>query len=162
PRFRLLLHEQAAASVSTVVLLLVSLPLVFRLGRRGTMRSFLRALIACAAYFVFSMVSTDLGARGTLHPVVAAWSAAAIFGARGPRRTPSGWGSPRADAGGGPPRARSRGRRRHSSRPRRSRARGRARRGRASPTGSEWLRGARRPRSPPCAGRRCVGRRRAT
>jgi lipopolysaccharide export system permease protein len=83
PRFRVLLHEQPASSVSTVVLLLVGLPLVFRLGKRGTMRAFVRALVACGAFFVLSMVAVDLGARGTLNPVVAAWAAPVVFGALG-------------------------------------------------------------------------------
>jgi lipopolysaccharide export system permease protein len=83
PRFRLLLHEGAATSASTVVLLLVGVPLVFRLARRGTMRAFLRALVACAAYFLFSMVAKDLGARGTLNPVFAAWGADVVFGSLG-------------------------------------------------------------------------------
>jgi lipopolysaccharide export LptBFGC system permease protein LptF len=83
PRFRLLLHEQPASSASTIVLLLVGLPLAFRLGRRGTMRAFARALAACAAFVLVSMVATDLGARGTLNPVVAAWTADVVFGALG-------------------------------------------------------------------------------
>jgi lipopolysaccharide export system permease protein len=83
-RFRLLLHEQAAGSVSTVVLLLVGLPLVHHLRRRrGGLRVVAGVVAVCAGYFVTSTFATDLGSRGTLNPVLAAWVADVVFGALG-------------------------------------------------------------------------------
>ncbi|MFO0932905.1 MAG: LptF/LptG family permease [Planctomycetota bacterium] len=83
PRFRLLLHQQWAAPVSTLVLLLLGLPMVYRLGRSNVFRSFGATCGLTAAYFLADAVLTDMGARGALNPVVAAWAAHVVFGALG-------------------------------------------------------------------------------
>jgi lipopolysaccharide export LptBFGC system permease protein LptF len=83
PRFRLLLHQQWAAPLSTVVLLLLGLPLVIRLGRPRVFRSFLSTTGVVALYYLCDSVLTDVGARGALNAVVAAWSAHVVFGALG-------------------------------------------------------------------------------
>lgn len=83
PSFRLLLHQQWAAPVSVVVLLMLGLPLVFRLGRARVFRSFAAVNGVVAAYYLCDAVLTDLGARGALNPVVGAWGAHVVFGALG-------------------------------------------------------------------------------
>jgi lipopolysaccharide export system permease protein len=83
PRFRLLLHQQWAAPVGTLVLLLLGLPMVYRLGRSNVFRSFGATCALAAAYFLADAVLTDMGARGALNPVVAAWAAHVVFGALG-------------------------------------------------------------------------------
>lgn len=83
PRFRLLLHQQWAAPVSTLVLLLLGLPMVYRLGRANVFRAFGTTCALTAGYFLADAVLTDMGARGALNPVVAAWAAHVVFGALG-------------------------------------------------------------------------------
>lgn len=83
PRFRLLLHQQWAAPVSTLILLLLGLPMVYRLGRSNVFRSFGTTCALTAAYFLADAVLTDMGARGALNAVVAAWAAHVVFGALG-------------------------------------------------------------------------------
>ncbi|MCC7138689.1 MAG: LptF/LptG family permease [Planctomycetes bacterium] len=83
PRFRLLLHQQRAAPVAIVVLLLLGLPFVFHLGKGRMFRSFVGTVAVVAAYQLVDGVATDVGARGAINPVVAAWGAHVIFGALG-------------------------------------------------------------------------------
>lgn len=83
PRFRLLLHQQWAAPFGTFVLLLLGLPMVFRLGRGNVFRSFGATNGLVAGYYLTDAVLTDMGSRGALNPVVAAWAAHVIFGALG-------------------------------------------------------------------------------
>ena len=83
-RFTLLLHQQWAAPFGTLVMLLLGLPFAFRLGRRRPVfRAFGATLLLVALYVFFDAVATDMGARGTLNPIVAAWGAHVVFGALG-------------------------------------------------------------------------------
>jgi|GEM_PF-1853113 len=83
PRFRLLLHQQWAAPVGTFVLLLLGLPMVYRLGRANVFRTFGATNGLVAAYYLADAVLTDMGSRGALNPVVAAWAAHVVFAALG-------------------------------------------------------------------------------
>jgi lipopolysaccharide export system permease protein len=82
-RFTVLLHQQRASSVATLVLLLIGLPISWHLRRRGAFASFLKGLGVVSLYFFVDTIATDLGVRGTLAPVVAAWFANVVFGALG-------------------------------------------------------------------------------
>jgi lipopolysaccharide export system permease protein len=82
-RFRLLYHQQVAAPAATLVLLLLGLPFVYHVGRRRAFRPFLATLALVSAYFVAGAVASDLGARGSLDPVLGAWAAVIVFGALG-------------------------------------------------------------------------------
>jgi lipopolysaccharide export system permease protein len=83
PRLRLLLHQQHTVPVSLFVLLLVGLPFCVRLARGSVVRRFL-VLAAVVALFEFTgTVASDLGSRGELRPVVAAWLGNVVFGALG-------------------------------------------------------------------------------
>ena len=83
-RFTLILHQQWASPVSTLVMLLLGLPLAWRLGRRRPMLRAFGVTLGLVALYVFSdSVATDMGARGALNPVVAAWGAHVVFGALG-------------------------------------------------------------------------------
>jgi lipopolysaccharide export LptBFGC system permease protein LptF len=83
PRFRLLLHQQWAAPLGTVVLLLLGLPFVFHLGRSRVFRSFGATVAVVASYHLTDSVLTDMGARGAVNPIVAAWGAHVVFAALG-------------------------------------------------------------------------------
>src|SRR5262245_39018400 len=83
PRFRVLFHQQWAAPVVTIVLLLLGLPLIIRLGRPRVFRSFLNVMSVVALYYMTDSVLTDVGCRGALNPLVAAWGAHVLFGALG-------------------------------------------------------------------------------
>jgi lipopolysaccharide export system permease protein len=83
-RFTLLLHQNWAAPFATLVMLLLGLPLAWRLGRRRTVLRAFGFTLGIIALYVFSdSVATDMGARGALNPVVAAWGAHVLFGALG-------------------------------------------------------------------------------
>jgi lipopolysaccharide export system permease protein len=82
-RFTVLLHQQRASSVATLVLLLIGLPLSWHLRRRGAFAAFLKGLAVVTLYFFVDTLASDLGVRGTLAPVVAAWFADVVFGALG-------------------------------------------------------------------------------
>lgn len=82
-RFTLLLHQQWAAPVSMLVMLLLGIPMVFHLGRGHVFRSFAKTLALIAAYFLVDSIVSDMGARGTLSPVLAAWAPHVVFGALG-------------------------------------------------------------------------------
>ena len=82
-RFRLLYHQQMAGPVATLVLLLLGLPFVYHVGRRRTFRPFLATLALVSAFYVAGSLGSDLGARGSLNPVVGAWAAVVVFGALG-------------------------------------------------------------------------------
>jgi lipopolysaccharide export system permease protein len=83
-RFELLLNQQWAQPFGTIVMLLLGLPFAFRLGRRRPVfRAFGATLGLVALYFFSDSVTTDMGARGALSPLVAAWGAHVVFGALG-------------------------------------------------------------------------------
>jgi lipopolysaccharide export system permease protein len=82
-RFTVLLHQQRAASVATLVLLLIGLPLSWHLRRRGSFAAFGKGLAVVTLYFFTDTLAVDLGVRGALAPVVAAWFADVVFGALG-------------------------------------------------------------------------------
>ncbi len=83
-RFTLLLHQQWAAPFSGVVLLLLSLPVVIHLGRRVPfLPSFAKTVTFTALYFTVDSLVSDMGARGALNPVLAAWTATVVFASLG-------------------------------------------------------------------------------
>jgi len=65
------------------VMLLMGIPMVFHLGRGHVFRSFAKTLALIAAYFLVDSIVSDMGARGTLSPVLAAWAPHVVFGALG-------------------------------------------------------------------------------
>ena len=82
-RLELTLQQQVTGPLSTIVLLLLGLPFAVRLGKRGVPRGFLMSMLLVALYFFTDSVAGDLGARGTLQPVAAAWLSTVLFGALG-------------------------------------------------------------------------------
>jgi lipopolysaccharide export system permease protein len=82
-RLALTLQQQVTGPVSTIVLMLLGLPFAVRLGKRGVSRAALKSLAVVALFFFCDSVSSDLGARGTLQPVAAAWIPTVVFGALG-------------------------------------------------------------------------------
>ncbi len=83
-RFELLRHQQWAQPFGTLVMLLLGLPFAFRLGRRRPVFRAFGVTLGLVALYVFAdSVTTDMGARGALSPLVAAWGAHVVFGALG-------------------------------------------------------------------------------
>jgi lipopolysaccharide export system permease protein len=82
-RFTVLLHQQRASAVATLVLLLIGLPISWHLRRRGAFAAFLKGLAVVTLFFFVDTLASDLGVRGTLSPAVAAWFADVVFGALG-------------------------------------------------------------------------------
>ena len=82
-RFTLLLHQQIASVVPTLVLLMIGLPFVFHLGRSNVFQSFGQTLGIVGLYYLVDSFVVDMGARGALNPVVAAWGSHVIFAALG-------------------------------------------------------------------------------
>jgi lipopolysaccharide export system permease protein len=83
PRLRLLLHQQFTVPVSLFVLLLVGLPFCVRLAGGSVVRRFLLCAAVVALYELVGTVASDLGSRGELTPLVAAWLGNVVFGALG-------------------------------------------------------------------------------
>ena len=83
-RLTLLLHQQWSQPLATVILLLLGMPFFFHLGRRGLLhRSFGWILALVGAYYVTDGIVSDMGSRGALNPIVAAWGSHVVFGALG-------------------------------------------------------------------------------
>jgi len=80
---RVLLHFHLTYPLSTLVLLLLGMPFVFRERHRSPMVGIGVCLMLSAIYFVLDLVLRDLGNRGSLHPVVATWLPLLLFGSVG-------------------------------------------------------------------------------
>lgn len=83
PRLELLLQQQQSAPLAPLVLLLLGLPFAMRFDRSRVFRSFVGCVALVASYLFVSALARDLGARGALSPVVAAWFANVVYGALG-------------------------------------------------------------------------------
>ena len=76
-------HHFFTFPLANIVLLLLALPFALRFERGSKAERMVLALAVCGAYLVSDLVSQNLGARGTLHPVVAAWLPTVLFGSLG-------------------------------------------------------------------------------
>lgn len=79
----LALHRHAAYPLANLVLLLLALPFTIHFERRHRITRVLGAILACGAYLLVDLTCQSLGHRDYLHPVVAAWLPAILFGSLG-------------------------------------------------------------------------------
>ena len=82
-KLRVLLHHRLTFPMSNIVLLLLGLPIVLNRNVRSLVVGIGLCALVCGAFFAADFVSQDLGSRGTLHPVVAAWLPTLFFGSLG-------------------------------------------------------------------------------
>jgi LPS export ABC transporter permease LptG len=82
-KLRVLLHHRLTFPMSNLVLLLLGLPIVLNRNVRNLVAGIGLSIVVCGAFFAADFVMQDLGARGTLHPVVAAWLPTIFFGSLG-------------------------------------------------------------------------------
>lgn len=74
------LYLKPAAACSALLLTLLGLPFAFRYGRRGAVAGIGVAILLGLTYFFVTSLFVKLGEAGALPPVLAAWSANALFG----------------------------------------------------------------------------------
>lgn len=77
------LHMRFAFPLANIVLLLLGLPFVLRGDRRSVLLGVVAAIVISAAYLFTTVVCTELGNKGGLSPVLAAWLPVLLFGALG-------------------------------------------------------------------------------
>lgn len=82
-KLRVLLHHRLTFPMSNLVLLLIGIPIVLNRNVRSLVVGIGLCAFVCGAFFAADFVSQDLGSRGTLHPVVAAWLPTIFFGSLG-------------------------------------------------------------------------------
>jgi len=80
-RLRTELHSRTTRPLASLVLLLLGLPFVMRPGETSITIGLAVAVGASLSYFAVTMLFTELGNRGDLLPVAAAWTPPAFFGA---------------------------------------------------------------------------------
>jgi LPS export ABC transporter permease LptF/LPS export ABC transporter permease LptG len=74
------LYLKPATACSALLLTLLGLPFAFRYGRRGAVAGIGVAILLGLTYFFVTSLFVKLGEAGALPPVLAAWSANALFG----------------------------------------------------------------------------------
>lgn len=74
------LHQMTTRPLSSLILLLLGIPFVARPGAQSLASGLGVALGVCAAYFGVDFFFQELGTRGDLQPLVAAWLAPILFG----------------------------------------------------------------------------------
>jgi len=82
-RWKILLHYHVTFPLSNLLLLLLGIPFVLRHEARGNFLGLTIALMICGGYFVLDVVMRDLGTKGHIHPILAAWFSSIFCGAVG-------------------------------------------------------------------------------
>lgn len=80
---RLALHRHVTYPLANVLLLLLALPLAIFYERGSRVERVLAAIGLCGGYMLLDLTCQSLGQRSLLHPVVAAWTPAIVFGSLG-------------------------------------------------------------------------------
>lgn len=83
PRWKVLLHYHLTFPLSNLLLLLLALPFVVRPSAKSVLLGMVIAILICGAYFAFDASLRNMGERGNLHPVLAAWFGVIFFGSLG-------------------------------------------------------------------------------
>lgn len=78
-----MIHHKFTFPLSNLVLVLLGFWTVLRKRNQSVFLGIALCLVICGGYFATDFVTTALGARGTLHPVLAAWLPITIFGSLG-------------------------------------------------------------------------------
>ncbi len=77
------LHRRFAFPLSNFILLMLGLPFVLRKESRSTLLGISIAMALGTIYLIVTEVCTNLGTRGALNPMLAAWLPVLFFGALG-------------------------------------------------------------------------------
>jgi lipopolysaccharide export system permease protein len=77
---RMLMLTRQTRPAASLVLLLLGLPFVLKPGQRTIAAGLGVALCTCSAYMAVDFLCQQLGNRGAIEPLVAAWFAPALFG----------------------------------------------------------------------------------
>ena len=80
---RVVLHSRLAFPVTTLVVLLLCLPLVLRRRKERPLEGAGVAVVSFLAFFTLFMTSLDQGMKGNLPPELSAWLPLGLFGAAG-------------------------------------------------------------------------------
>jgi LPS export ABC transporter permease LptG len=80
---KILLHFHITFPLSNLLLVLLGVPFVLRQESRSNFLGLTMALLICAGYFVLDVIMRDLGTKGQINPLLAAWSASIFCGAIG-------------------------------------------------------------------------------
>lgn len=83
PRWKVLLHYHLTFPLSNLLLLMLALPFVLRPGAKSVLLGMVIAILICGAYFAFDASLRNMGEKGNLHPVLAAWFGVIFFGSLG-------------------------------------------------------------------------------
>ena len=82
--YRLAFHSHLSSPLANVILLLLALPLAVSFERRTNKSGrVLLAVLICGIYLAVDLTCQNLGRREYLHPIVAAWTPAILFGSLG-------------------------------------------------------------------------------
>jgi lipopolysaccharide export system permease protein len=73
PRWRLLRHYHITYPLSVLLLVMLGVPFVLKRRHRGNLIGLGLALLLCLGYLTVDVIVRDLGSRGFLSPVIAAW-----------------------------------------------------------------------------------------
>ncbi len=83
PEYVLALHGNLTFPLANLLLVLLALPFALRFERGSKLERIAFALVVCGAYLVTDLIFRNLGAQGTIHPVIAAWFPTILFGSLG-------------------------------------------------------------------------------
>jgi lipopolysaccharide export LptBFGC system permease protein LptF len=79
-RYHLLRHYHVTFPLSVLLLVLLALPFVLRVDTRKRMAGLGVSILLCVGFLVMDAMVRDLGTRGFLQPVLAAWLPAIVTG----------------------------------------------------------------------------------
>jgi lipopolysaccharide export system permease protein len=82
-RWRLLRHYHITYPLSVLLLVMLGLPFVLKRRHRGSLVGLGISLLLCLAYLTVDVIVRDLGTRGFLSPVIAAWFPVILAGSLG-------------------------------------------------------------------------------
>jgi len=77
------LHQRLTFPISALVLILIGLPLVIEGGVKGLFKQITLCFLLSLAYYLLTLFFSEIGERGEIHPILAAWFPTLIFGGIG-------------------------------------------------------------------------------
>lgn len=83
PSFWMKVHQRISFPLSSIILLLVGLPLVMEGGAKSLFKGLFLCFIISLGYYALTFLLSELGTRGDFPPLMAAWTPTFIFGGLG-------------------------------------------------------------------------------
>ncbi len=80
PSCTLKVHNRFSFPLSALVLVLIGLPFVVAAHSKSMAKGLFFCFLLCVGYYLAYFACTDLGNRGTIHPVLGAWLPSLAFG----------------------------------------------------------------------------------